>query len=175
MPCTHPFDITLLCLLQAFLLPALTHSLLPPPRGLLSLWFARCRHSTEEFEKNAEYRQLLVRALHEFGVKFADLAAVIVPHLMEFLCDDEAESTAVGTGASAPSGSSRGKSAAMDVILFVREAFEKLPDLRADMLEKLLDNFLAIKNEEVCRATLWIIGEYANTPDAIKGAMAKLR
>lgn len=122
-------------------------------------------NSTEEFEKNAEYRQLLVRALHEFGVRFADLAAVIVPQLMEFLCDEESGN---GTGG-------KGKSASMDVILFVREAFEKLPDLRSEMLESLLNNFLSIKDEEVCRATLWIIGEYAKSPQAVKSAMEKLR
>lgn len=123
-------------------------------------------NSTEEFEKNAEYRQLLVRALHEFGVKFADLAAVIVPQLMEFLCEEE-DATAGGAG--------KGNSASMDVILFVREAFEKLPDLRTEMLDSLLNNFLSIRNEEVCRATLWIIGEYAKTPQAIKSAMGKLQ
>ena len=37
----------------------------------------------------------------------------------------------------------------MDVILFVREAFERLPQLRSDMLNNLLSNFSAIKAARV--------------------------
>ena len=37
----------------------------------------------------------------------------------------------------------------MDVILFVREAFERLPQLRSDMLSKLFENFPLIKASRV--------------------------
>eukprot|EP00052_Salpingoeca_macrocollata_P004957 m.44591 g.44591 ORF g.44591 m.44591 type:complete len:945 (-) comp14570_c0_seq1:29-2863(-) len=113
-------------------------------------------NSAEEFEKTAEYRQLLVRALHSCGVKFPDIAATIVPQLMEFLSDASANS-------------------AMDVILFVREAFERLPALRSEMLTNLLQNFTQIKAARVSRATLWIMGEYAHSDADITAAINEIR
>jgi hypothetical protein len=68
--------------------------------------------------------------------------------------------------------------AAMDVILFVREAFERLAPLRSEMLVKLLESLPRITSTkvwlmgrcpyqfdqlcvvQVLRATLWILGEY---------------
>lgn len=113
-------------------------------------------NSSEEFEKNTEYRQLLIRALHTCGVKFPDVAAAIVPQLMEFLSDSNAES-------------------GVDVILFVREAFERLPALRADMLDKLFENFALIKSSKVLRATFWIIGEFATEHGSINMALEHIR
>ena len=68
----------------------------------------------DKFEKAVEYRQFLVRALHSCGVKFPQVAGSIVPQLMEFLADSTTSS-------------------GMDVILFVREAFERLPVLREEV------------------------------------------
>ncbi len=66
----------------------------------------------------------------------------------------------------------------MDVILFVREAFERLAPLRSEMLVKLLESLPRITSTkvgltsrcssqfdglcvvQVLRATLWILGEY---------------
>ena len=48
---------------------------------------------------------------------------------------------------------------AVDVILFVREAFERMPTLRSEMLARLLENFGSIKASKVFRSTLWIVGE----------------
>ena len=62
--------------------------------------------------------------------RFPDVAGSIVPQLMEFLSDANADS-------------------AVDVILFVREAFERLPALRADMLAKIFENFPLIKSSKV--------------------------
>ncbi len=50
---------------------------------------------------------------------------------MEFLSDANADS-------------------AVDVILFVREAFERLPALRAEMLAKIFENLPLIKSSKVC-------------------------
>lgn len=113
-------------------------------------------NNAEEFEKTNEYRQLLVRALHACGVQFPEVAPSIVPQLMEFLSDANASSS-------------------MDVILFVREAFERLPELQADMLEKLFFNFSQIKSAKVLRSTLWIIGEYARTQSNIKQAFDEIK
>ena len=112
--------------------------------------------SSEEFEKIGEYRQLLVRALHRIGVKFPDIAVRIVPLLMEFLNDSNAAS-------------------AGDVILFVREAIERFPKLRRDIIDKLLDCFSSIKSSKVFRAALWIVGEYAENMDDINTIMQEVR
>lgn len=55
----------------------------------------------------------------------------------------------------------------VDVILFVREAFERLPEMRDNMLSKLFDNFASLTSPEVARAALWIFGEYATQGDVI--------
>jgi len=101
--------------------------------------------SNTEFEQSSEYRQLLIRTLHTCGVRFPEQAIQIVPQLMDFLSDSANDASAV------------------DVILFVREAFERLPDMRDQMLEKLFDNFELIKAPQVLRATLWIFGEYTSS------------
>lgn len=108
-------------------------------------------NSQEGFEKNSEYRQLLVRTLHHLAVKFHDVASVILPQLMEFLSDSDEKAIAT----------------AVDVISFVREAFERLSNLRSDMLSTLLSSFSQITAASIIRATAWIIGEYANTPEDI--------
>eukprot|EP01135_Chromosphaera_perkinsii_P000028 Nk52_evm7s16 gene=Nk52_evmTU7s16 len=112
--------------------------------------------SSEEFEKIGEYRQLLVRALHQIGVQFPNIAVSIVPLLMEFLNDSNAAS-------------------AGDVILFVREAIERFPNLRREIIDKLLDSFSAIKSSKVFRAGLWIVGEYAESIDDINTIMEEIR
>ena len=99
----------------------------------------------DNFDKAGEYRQLLVRTLHTLGVQFPEAASVIAPQLMEFLTDDSED----------------GAASAVDVVLFVREAFERLPAMRSDMMSKLLGTFSDIKAAKVIRAALWVIGEYA--------------
>lgn len=46
--------------------------------------------STEKFEKTAEYRQLLVRAMHGLSVRFPEIAEETVPQLLDFLSDASA-------------------------------------------------------------------------------------
>lgn len=73
-------------------------------------------------EETGRYRQMLVRTLHSATIKFPDVAANIVPVLMEFLSDDC-------------------EAAAQDVLVFVREAVQRLPHLRAVVLAQLQVNF----------------------------------
>ena len=54
--------------------------------------------------------------------------------------------------------------AALDVVHFVREIVEEYPQLREDILAKLLENFGEINTGEVYRVALWIIGEYSTLP-----------
>ena len=40
---------------------------------------------TEDYEKIAEYRQLLIQSIHVCAIKFSEVAASVVHSLMEFL------------------------------------------------------------------------------------------
>lgn len=77
-------------------------------------------HSSDGTAEEAErYRQMLVRTLHSATIKFPDVAANIVPVLVEFLSEDS-------------------ENAAQDVLVFLREALQKLPHLRNVVLAQLL-------------------------------------
>ncbi len=86
------------------------------------------------------------------------MAPTIVPQLMEFLSDASDDSKS-----------------AVNVILFVREAFESLPELRTDMLQKLLNGFGQIRSDRVVRAALWILGEYAASRPEIDAVMEEIK
>lgn len=57
--------------------------------------------------------------------------------------------------------------AATDVLVFIREAIQKFPHLRALITEKLIETFPAVRSVKVHRAALWILGEYINTSKEI--------
>lgn len=109
-----------------------------------------------EFDKNLEYRQLLIQSIHSCAIKFSEVAANVVYVLMDFLGDS-----------SNPS--------AIDVISFVREVVEKFPDLRPTITEKLISTFPDIKAGKVYRGAMWIVGEYCETAIDIKRAMQEFR
>ncbi|CAB4056829.1 COPB1 [Lepeophtheirus salmonis] len=103
-----------------------------------------------------KYRQLLVRTLHTCCIKFPDVAPDVIPLLMEFLGDIK-------------------DLAAQDVLIFIREAMAKFPDLRQIILDKLLESFLTIRNSKVHRAAIWILGEYCESPKDIQAVMNEIR
>ncbi|KAG9130180.1 hypothetical protein Leryth_018767 [Lithospermum erythrorhizon] len=92
-------------------------------------------------EKNAEYRQMLIQAIHTCAIKFPEIASTVVHLLMDFLGDSNVAS-------------------AMDVVVFVREIIETNPKLRVSIVTRLLDTFYQIWSARVCSCALWIIGEY---------------
>lgn len=110
----------------------------------------------EDWDKNMEYRQLLIQSIHTCAIKFSEVAANVVYVLMDFLGDS-----------SNPS--------AIDVISFVREVVEKFPDLRPTITEKLVQTFCEIKSGKVFRGAMWIVGEYSTGAADIKRAMFELR
>ncbi|KAI7904104.1 adaptin N terminal region-domain-containing protein [Cokeromyces recurvatus] len=110
----------------------------------------------DAYEKNAEYRQLLIQSIHTCAIKFSEVAANVVHVLMEFLGDSN-------------------NPAAVDVVSFVREVVEKFPGLRESILEKLLDIFTDMKSGKVFRGALWIIGEYCETVKEIDDAWKQIR
>ncbi|GAN00994.1 coatomer protein [Mucor ambiguus] len=110
----------------------------------------------DAYEKNTEYRQLLIQSIHTCAIKFSEVAANVVHVLMEFLGDSN-------------------NPAAVDVVAFVREVVEKFPGLRESILEKLLDTFADMKSGKVFRGALWIIGEYCENTKEIDDAWKQIR
>nr|CAD2184753.1 unnamed protein product [Meloidogyne enterolobii] len=104
--------------------------------------------NNDQLEDTGRYRQLLVRTLHSATIKFPDVAQQIFPVLVEFLSDQS-------------------EAAAMDVLLFIREAIQRLPHLRQHILQLLLDVFPSIRNANIFRSTLWILGEYSDQSETI--------
>jgi coatomer subunit beta len=104
---------------------------------------------TEGYDKNVDYRQLLIQCIHQCAVKFPDVAGAVVHLLMDFLGD--------ATGQSA-----------VDVIFFLREIVEAFPVLQQSVVDRLMNNFSSIKSSRVFRCALWIFGEYCTGADAIE-------
>ncbi|PPD75441.1 hypothetical protein GOBAR_DD27621 [Gossypium barbadense] len=79
-----------------------------------------------ELEKNGEYRQMLIQAIHSCAIKFPEVASTVVHLLMDFLGDSNVAS-------------------AIDVVVFVREIIETNPKLRVSIITRLLDTFYQIR------------------------------
>lgn len=108
-----------------------------------------------EHEDTGKYRQMLVRTLHSCCIKFPDIAATVIPVLVEFLSDNN-------------------ENAAADVLVFVREAIQKFPTLQPLVIEKLLEFFKDIKSVKVHRAALWILGEFATNVADIEAVVKEI-
>jgi len=109
-----------------------------------------------EQEDNGKYRQLLVRTLHSTCIKFPDVSSSVIPLLMEFLSDTN-------------------ELAAMDVLIFVREAMNRFSNLRPVIIEKLLETFSTINSVKIHRAALWILGEYCDKVEDMQTLMSEIR
>ncbi|XP_065366327.1 coatomer subunit beta [Calliphora vicina] len=101
-----------------------------------------------EHEDTGKYRQLLVRTLHSCSIKFPDVAASVIPVLVEFLSDTN-------------------ELAAADVLIFIREAIQKFPSLRGLIIGHLIEAFSQIKSSKIHRAAVWILGEYVDDKNQI--------
>ncbi|KNE68529.1 hypothetical protein AMAG_12700 [Allomyces macrogynus ATCC 38327] len=93
-------------------------------------------------ELAAEFRQLLIQTIHTCAVQFPSVAPSAVATLMDFLGDSS-------------------NASAVDVVAFVREVVERFPDLRAEIVTKLVASLNDLKSGKVARGALWIMGEYA--------------
>lgn len=109
-----------------------------------------------EHEKNGEYRQLLVQAIHTCAIKFPEVASTVVHLLMDFLGDSNVAS-------------------AIDVAVFVREIIETNPKLRVSIITRLLDTFYQIRSSRVCVCALWIIGEYCLSLSEVESGIATIK
>lgn len=110
----------------------------------------------QQFDKNSEYRQLLIQAIHTCATRFAEVAASVVDLLLDFIGDSNSTS-------------------AVDVILFVKEVVEIFPDLRASIVSRLLHTIETMRASTVYRGALWIIGEYALDEHDIQEAWVHIR
>ncbi|MFQ6644430.1 hypothetical protein Gotur_018464 [Gossypium turneri] len=111
---------------------------------------------TGELEKNGEYRQMLIQAIHSCAIKFPEVASTVVHLLMDFLGDSNVAS-------------------AIDVVVFVREIIETNPKLRVSIITRLLDTFYQIRAARVCSCALWIIGEYCLSLSEVESAIATIK
>ncbi|KAI5679638.1 hypothetical protein M9H77_00865 [Catharanthus roseus] len=109
-----------------------------------------------ELEKNGEYRQMLIQAIHSCAIKFPEVASTVVHLLMDFLGDSNVAS-------------------AMDVVIFVREIIETNPKLRVSIVTRLLDTFYQIRAARVCSCALWIIGEYCLSLSEVESGIATIK
>lgn len=109
-----------------------------------------------EHEKNGEYRQMLVQAIHSCAIKFPEVASTVVHLLMDFLGDSNVAS-------------------AIDVVVFVREIIETNPKLRVSIITRLLDTFYQIRAARVCSCALWIIGEYCLSLSEVETGITSIK
>jgi len=111
----------------------------------------------EQYEKNAEYRSLLISSIHSAAIKFPEVAASVVGSLMDFISDVSSNASAV------------------DVISFVKEVVERFPDLRASIVERLVSTLGEVRAGKVYRGVLWIIGEFSLETKDIRDAWKGIR
>lgn len=109
-----------------------------------------------EHEKNGEYRQMLVQAIHTCAIKFPEVASTVVHLLMDFLGDTNVPS-------------------ALDVVVFVREIIQTNPKLRIPIITRLMDTFYQIRASRVCTCALWIIGEYCLSDVEVESGIVTIK
>ena len=91
--------------------------------------------SQTQESSNLSYRHLLIKSLHSCAVRFSEVAGDVMLELMNFLSDSVSTS-------------------AVDVIAFVREVVERFPDMRNDILVKLIQSFPDFRNGKVYRGAM---------------------
>lgn len=111
----------------------------------------------EQYEKNTEYRSLLISSIHSAAIKFPEVAASVVGSLMDFISDVSSNASAV------------------DVISFVKEVVERFPDLRPSIIERLVSTLGEVRAGKVYRGVLWIIGEFSLEAKDIRDAWKGIR
>ncbi|KAI5289186.1 coatomer subunit beta [Ascosphaera acerosa] len=109
-----------------------------------------------QYEKNTEYRQCLVKTIHQCAIQFSEVAASVVDLLMDFIVDFN-------------------NASAVDVISFVKEVVEKFPKLRPTIIKRLTQTLSEVRAGKVYRGILWTVGEYALNESDIREAWKQIR
>jgi len=110
----------------------------------------------EQYEKNNEYRSLLIHSIHQCAIKFSEIAQSVVGLLMDFIADFN-------------------NASAVDVISFVKEVVERFPNLRGSIVERLVSTLSEVRAGKVYRGSLWIVGEYSLEENDIREAWKRIR
>lgn len=111
---------------------------------------------SDEVDKAADYRKLLIKAIHSCALKFPDVAGSVVHALMDYVSDNSTDS-------------------AIDVVTFVGEVVETYPEHRQSIVRKLLENISAIESTSVLRVALWIVGEYSESVEDIDVGFTQIK
>lgn len=114
------------------------------------------RVSNASEDSAAEYRQLLVNAIHKLAIDFSEVATNVIDLLLDSIGDLT-------------------NAAAYDVITFVKEVVEKFPDLRESIIHKLIKSLPEVKSGKVFRGAFWVLGEYSLSEQCIKDAWKFVR
>lgn len=99
------------------------------------------RTASSNEDKNTEYRQTLIGAIHAIAIKFHEIAASVVDLLLDFIGE-------------------LGTTSATEVITFIKQVIDKYPDLRKSIINRLLISLTNVKSGKVYRSSLWVLGEY---------------
>ncbi|KAF2152930.1 Coatomer, beta subunit [Myriangium duriaei CBS 260.36] len=110
----------------------------------------------EQYEKNNEYRSILIHAIHSCAIRFSEVASSVVGVLMDFIADFN-------------------NASAVDVISFVKEVVERFPNLRHSIVERLVTTLSEVRAGKVYRGALWIVGEYSLDQNDIRDAWKSIR
>lgn len=110
----------------------------------------------EQYEKNNEYRSLLILSIHQCAIKFSEVAQSVVGLLMDFIADFN-------------------NASAVDVISFVKEVVERFPKMRGSIVERLVSSLSEVRAGKVYRGSLWIVGEYSLEEKDIREAWKRIR
>lgn len=110
----------------------------------------------EQYEKNNEYRSLLIHSIHQCAIKFSEIAQSVVGLLMDFISDFN-------------------NASAVDVISFVKEVVERFPKMRSSIVERLVSTLSEVRAGKVYRGSLWIVGEYSLEEKDIRDAWKRIR
>ncbi|KAF2722691.1 Coatomer, beta subunit [Polychaeton citri CBS 116435] len=110
----------------------------------------------EQYEKNNEYRSLLIHSIHQCAIKFSEIAESVVGLLMDFIADFN-------------------NASAVDVISFVKEVVERFPKMRTSIVERLVATLSEVRAGKVYRGTLWILGEYSLDEKDIRETWKRIR
>ncbi|KAJ2141734.1 coatomer subunit beta [Coemansia sp. RSA 678] len=124
--------------------------------SMLKKELAKTVSDASDYDKNTDYRLLVIQTIHSCASQFPEVAASVVELFLDSIADF-------------------GASSATDAIVFIREVAEKFPDLRQGIVSHLVASFMDFKAGKVMRGALWILGEYAETPDEIREVWTRLR
>jgi len=110
----------------------------------------------QDYEKNNEYRQLIIHAIHTCAIRYPQVAADVVHILMDYMGEFNS-------------------AAAVDIVQFIKEVVEKFPHLRASIIERLMSTLTDVRSGKVYRGALWIVGEYSVEEQDIREAWHRIR